>query len=285
MRSTSMRSTFTRKASKQEVVLIVGIRSAIGQACARALVDRGYRVYGTSRDPATLDLDALDLRRLPMDVTDDDAVATAVQTVLEEAGRLDVVVNNAGFGFAGAVEDTSIEEAKEQFETNFFGVLRVCRAVLPAMRAQGQGLIINVSSIGGLMGLPYQGLYSASKFAVEGLTESLRMEVRPFGIDVVLLEPGDIRTDFTQNRRDVAAATTDPTYQRQYARALAKIEADERHGAPPEVVARTLLRILDQRRPKPRYITGPLYEKLAVWLKYILPHSLFERLLMKNYGL
>jgi NAD(P)-dependent dehydrogenase (short-subunit alcohol dehydrogenase family) len=267
------------------VALIVGVRSAIGRACARRLCDYGYEVYGTSRNPTTLEGQNEGFRPLKMDVNDDDAVKEAIHWVVEEARRLDVVVNNAGFGYGGAVEDTSVEEAKELFETNFFGVLRVCRAVLPTMRAQGRGLIVNVSSIGGLMGLPYQGLYCASKFAVEGLTESLRMEVAAFGIDVVLLEPGDIATSFTDHRRHVAASQTHATYQQQYATTLAQIEEDERHGAPPDVVARTLLRIVRQRRRRPRYLTGPFYEKVAVRLKYLLPDRLFEQVLMKNYGL
>jgi NAD(P)-dependent dehydrogenase (short-subunit alcohol dehydrogenase family) len=219
-----------------------------------------------------------------MDVTDAASVQAAVDRVLAEAGRIDVVVNNAGIGYAGAVEDTSLAEARATFETNFFGALRVCKAVLPAMRAQGAGLIVNVSSIGGLMGLPYQGLYSASKYALEGLSEALRIEVRPFGVRVVLVEPGDIRTAFTANRRSVQRAE-DPAspYREQYRRTLARIEADEVGGAPPEVVARTVARIVANPRPRLRYVVGPFYEQVAVWIKRLVPAGLFEWLMRMNY--
>jgi NAD(P)-dependent dehydrogenase (short-subunit alcohol dehydrogenase family) len=270
------------------VILITGARSGIGRACATALVGQGHRVYGTSRRLASVDAAALGYPMLAMDVDDDGSIRAGVDEVLKTAGRLDVVVNNAGFGYGGAIEDTSIGEAKALMETNFFGALRVCHAVLPHMRARGEGLIVNVSSIGGLMGLPFQGLYSASKFALEGLSASLRMEVKPFGIYVVLLEPGDICTSFTSNRRTVRAAKDDAfgasVYHERYAAALSRIEADEQGGSPPDVVARALLRIVNHRSPRPRYVVGPFYERIAVWASRMLPAGLFERILMTYYG-
>ena len=268
--------------SERKIVLITGARSGIGRACADALVAQGHQVYGTSRTPPS---ETPGFRILPMDVNDADSVEAGVQSVIEETGRLDVVVNNAGFGYGGSVEDTSVAEAKALFETNFFGPMRVCQAVLPTMRGQGSGLIVNVSSIGGLMGLPYQGLYSASKFALEGFTASLRMEVQRFGVNVVLLEPGDIHTPFTANRQQTAASQTSPVYQADYATALSRIESDERKGASPEVVGAALVRIVDLRAPRPRYLVGPFYEKLAVMASRLLPGRLFEKLLMSNYGL
>ncbi len=265
-----------------KVVLITGASSGIGRAAARHLAELGYRVYGTSRGACP---DTGGVTMLQMDVTDADAVSAGIQTILAREGRLDVVVNNAGFGYGGAVEETSIDEARATFETNVFGVLRVCRAALPVMRAQGAGLIVNVSSIGGLMGMPFQGLYAASKFAVEGLTETLRMEVKAFGIDVVLLEPGDIRTDFTARRRTTAEAAASDIYREQYARTLDKIAADEQGGADPQVAAKTLARILASRRPRLRYTTGPVYQKLAVFVKRIVPHALFEWVLMQNFAM
>jgi len=265
-----------------QVVLITGASSGIGRICAETLDAQGYRVYGTSRKPP--DEVACGFRLLQMDINDSESVAAGVQTILDETGRIDVAVNNAGFGYGGAVEDTSIDEAKAIFEANFFGVLRVCRAVLPTMRKQRRGLIVNVSSIGGLMGLPYQGLYCATKFAVEGMSEALRMEVKPFGVHVTILEPGDIHTPFTANRRNTAASQTHETYREPYQRALAKIEADEIGGDSPEVVAKALLHIVRQRNPKPRYIVGPFYEKLAVWVKSFLPATIFEKIIMKNYN-
>ena len=274
--------------TESKVILITGARSGIGRACAEALVTQGHRVYGTSRNPTDVASDGLGFPLLAMDVDDTDSVLAGVDSILEASGRLDVVVNNAGFGYGGAVEDTSIAEAKALFETNLFGVLRVCRAVLPHMRARRSGLIVNVSSIGGLIGLPFQGLYSAGKFALEGLSASLRMEVLPFGVHVVLLAPGDIRTSFTANRRTVQAAAGDAgaasAYRERYVAALSRIEADEQGGPSPEVVARTLTRIVSRRAPRPHYVVGPFYEKVAVWASRALPARLFERLLMTYYG-
>lgn len=193
------------------VVFITGASSGIGKICAEHLHAKGYRVYGTSRrassTPQAVGSDRF--RLIAMDVNSEDSVQRAIQTVLVAEGRIDVVLNNAGDGVAGSVEDTSLDEAQRQLDTNFFGVLRVCHAALPIMRRQASGLIVNVSSLGGLVGLPFQGLYSASKFAVEGMTEALRMEVRPFGVRVVLVEPGDFRTGFTEQRRKAVAAQRD----------------------------------------------------------------------------
>ena len=184
----------------RKVILITGASSGIGNACAQHLASRGYRVYGTCR---SLDGQRLheNIQMLSMNVDDDLSVDNAVARLLQESGRLDGVVNNAGFALMGSVEDTSIDEARAQMETNFFGVLRVCRSVLPVMRKQGSGYIINISSLAGVLGLPFSGLYSASKFALEGMTESLRLELRSFGVCVVLIEPGDFNTQLPANRR------------------------------------------------------------------------------------
>jgi NAD(P)-dependent dehydrogenase (short-subunit alcohol dehydrogenase family) len=170
------------------VVLVTGASSGIGLSCAAHLAERGFRVYGTSRRPAAGPESRVTM--LTADVTDDHSVEHLVGTVLDREQRLDIVVNNAGMALAGPVEKTSIEEAKRQLEVNFFGAFRVCCAALPAMRSQRSGYIVNIGSIGGLVALPYQAMYSASKFALEGLSESLRMEVRPFGVRVVIIEPG-----------------------------------------------------------------------------------------------
>jgi len=223
---------------------------------------------------------------IAMDVTSEDSVAHALKSILAREGRLDVVFNNAGDGIAGSVEDTSIEEARQQLDTNFFGVLRVCRAALPILRRQGAGLIVNVSSLGGLVGLPFQGLYSASKFAVEGMTEVLRMEVRPFGVRVALIEPGDFRTGFTAQRRKVLAAQRDSAYAERFGKALAVMERDETHGADPLAVARLLERIINTRSPRPRYKVGGFLQTLSVGLlRKILPQKVFEYLLMASYGI
>src|ERR1700759_3251829 len=183
----------------KQVVLVTGASSGIGLACATYLAGRGYRVYGTSRRAGTSQKGSVAM--LVADVTNDLSVEQAVAAVLEREGRLDIVVNNAGMCLAGPAENTSIEAAKSQLEVNFFGAHRVCRAVLPIMRSQRAGYIVNIGSIGGLVAIPYQSMYSASKFALEGFSESLRMEVRPFGIRVVIIEPGDHKTAITENRR------------------------------------------------------------------------------------
>jgi len=218
-----------------------------------------------------------------MDVTSDESVERGIKLILAHEGRLDVVVNNAGYGLSGAVEDTGIEEARAQMETNFLGVTRVCHAVLPIMRQQGGGYLVNISSIGGLIGIPFQGLYSASKFAIEGFTEALHAEVRPYGIRVVLIEPGDFRTGFTANRRKTHAAQGETIYRERFAKALGVMESDETHGATPEKVGYLLERIITTRSPRLRYMVGPVSEKIAVGLKKVMPSRLFEWAIMKYY--
>jgi NAD(P)-dependent dehydrogenase (short-subunit alcohol dehydrogenase family) len=275
----------------KRVILISGTSSGFGKACAEHLCARGYRVFGTSRTDAPASQGAAAaggpgaLDRLQMNVNDDASAKQAVETVLARAGRIDVVVNNSGIGIAGAVEDTTIEEARAQFETNFFGVLRVCRAVLPAMRAQGSGTIINISSIGGLVGIPFQALYSASKFAVEGLSEALRLEVRPFGIRVVLVEPGDARTRFTARRVRTAASLSNPGYREACERAVAIMEADERNGMAPERVALLVEKIIRARSPRLRYVVAPAPEAIAFGLRRFVPAGVFEWGLRRYYRL
>ena len=179
--------------SNQKVVLITGASSGVGQSTARLLSQKGYKVFGTSRNPASAEaIPAVEM--LALDVRSDDSVAACVKAVTNEAGRIDVLVNNAAYELAGALEETSMDEAKTQFETNFFGVIRMVKAVLPSMRQQKQGQIINVSSLSGVSSIPFMGIYSASKFALEGYTEALRLEVNPFNIHVSLTEAGFLKT-------------------------------------------------------------------------------------------
>lgn len=264
------------------VVLITGASSGIGEACARRLAAEGDRVYGTSRHSSE-ETGASDVQMLAMDVNSDESVNAAIEQIVQAEGRIDAVVNNAGFGIAGAIEDTSIEEARALFETNFFGMLRVCRAVLPVMRKAHHGTIVNTSSLGGRIGLPYQGLYSATKFAVEGMSEALRMEVHQFGIRVIMIEPGDFRTGFTKNRRYVAAAQQDSIYRESFERTIKVAENDEQSGSSPEQIARLLVRILGSRSPKVRYSVGGISQRGAAILKQIFPSRVFEWALMKYY--
>ncbi|WP_290623769.1 MULTISPECIES: SDR family oxidoreductase [unclassified Archaeoglobus] len=261
------------------IVLITGASSGIGKTCAEHLISKGYKVYGTSRKAKF----PPEGHMIQMDVRDDDSVRKCIDYIIEREGRIDVVVNNAGIGIAGAVEETTIEEAKNIFETNFFGVHRVCRAVLPIMRRQRSGLIVNISSIMGLIALPFQPFYSAAKFALEGYSEALRMEVKPFGIKVVLIEPGDINTPFVDNRKIVENRI--PDYKPYFDRVMSIVERNERGGPPPEVVAKLLERVIKAKNPKPRYRVGPFMERVAANLKGVIPDGIFEKLVMRNYGI
>lgn len=276
----------------QAVVVVTGASSGIGRACAIHLTRRGYRVFGTTRrdpDQVVEDLrqpltmsDQLDV--VTMDVNDNESVVRAMETIVEKAGRLDAVVNCAGFGIAGAIEETSDEEARAIFETNLLGILRVCRAAIPTMRTQGSGMIVNISSIGGRIGLPFQGFYSATKFALEGLTEALRMEIHGFGIRAVLIEPGDFCTGFTDSRHLVETSSTSGAYRTAQEHVLSIVEKDERGGAAPDAIARLVARILSKRSPRVRYTVGPVAQKLAAALKRMLPSKWFEWALSKYYG-
>ena len=269
-----------RKADEAKVVLVTGASSGIGRACADLLARSGFTVYGTSRSTAEGETEG-GWTSFPIDVRDEASVLRGVDRVLAQEGRLDALVNSAGYGIGGAVEDTTVHEARDLFETNFFGALRVCQAVLPHLRTQGAGTIVNVSSIGGRIALPFQGLYSASKFALEGLTEALRMEVKPLGIRVVLVEPGDTRTPFTAHRRRMTA--TGDAYLGRYKRALDRAERDEAAGIRPEAVARLVLRVLRRRSPRLRYTVGNPFQRLAVCLRGVLPGRLFEWGIMRYY--
>ena len=276
----------------QAVVLITGASSGIGRACAVHLARQGYHVFGTTRrvsDQVETELrqslgatDQLDV--VTMDVDENKSVVRAMENIVEKVGRLDAVVNCAGFGIAGAIEETSDEEARAIFETNLLGILRVCRAAIPTMRTQASGILINISSIGGRIGLPFQGFYSAAKFALEGLTEALRMEIRGFGIRAVLIEPGDFCTGFTDSRYLVKLSSSSDVYRAAQEHVLSIVEKDERGGGSPDAIARLVARILAKRSPRVRYTVGPAAQKLAAALKRILPSKWFEWALSKYYG-
>ncbi|HZT30028.1 MAG TPA: SDR family NAD(P)-dependent oxidoreductase [Bryobacteraceae bacterium] len=266
---------------EQRVVLVTGASSGIGHACARQLAERGFRVFGTSRMAGPKEGP---VRMLRMDVTDDASVLQGVDAILQSEGRLDIVVNNAGIAVAGPLESTSLDEARRLLDVNLLGVFRVCRAVLPWMRRQGGGFLVDISSIGGLIGIPYQPFYSASKFALEGLSESLRLEARPFGVRVVLIEPGDTRTPITRHRTVAADAATNRLYPA-FPAALERMASDEQQGPGPERVARLLCRIVNHPRPRLRYTTGPPAQRAAVWLKRLMPYTLLEYGMRRYYGL
>lgn len=270
---------------KQRVVLVTGASSGIGEACATYLAARGFRVYGTSRRAAGGERSTPGVIMLAVDVTDNTSVEQAVAEILAHEGRLDIVINNAGMGIAGPLEATSEQAAQQQFEVNFFGAVRVCRAVLPAMRQQRSGYIVNIGSIGGLIAIPYQSMYSASKFALEGMSEALRMEVHSFGVNVVLVEPGDHKTSITHNRQTTELDETQNAYRSSFNAAITKTAHDEQGGPGPERIARLVHRIVNQPSPRLRYTVGPLPQRLAVWLKRLGPYRLMEFILRTYYGI
>lgn len=262
------------------VVLITGASAGIGRACADRLHSAGWTVVGASRRGTS----SGPWDGLVMDVDDEASVRVGVADVLARHGRIDAVVASAGWGVAGAVEHTSIDEAKAQVETNLWGATRVVQGVLPAMRAQGGGRIVLISSIGGIVAIPFQAFYSASKFALEGLGEALAYEVAPFGIAVTLVEPGNVRTDFTANRKMAVASTDDPVYQSALDTAVGVMERDEANGVAPDDVAIVVQRVLDTRRPPRRASVGKAGERVGILAKRLLPHRIFEAAAKSSLG-
>jgi short-subunit dehydrogenase len=271
----------------RKVVLITGASSGIGKAAANLFAKDGFRVYGTSRkrqaeEAAEKEADVNGfVRMIQMDVCSAASVKEAIDYILKHEGRIDILVNNAGFGIAGSVEDTSEEEAFKQFDTNFFGVHRVLRQVIPIMRKQGSGLIINVSSVAGLISIPFQAMYSASKYAVEALTEALRLELKPYGIKAVAVEPGDTNTGFTGSRQFVAESENS-VYRSRFIKAIDTMIKDETNGPGPEKVARVIIKAARMKNPPVRIVSGFSY-KLLVLLRRIIPARLGEFILYKIY--
>lgn len=258
------------------VVVITGASSGIGKAIAVFLMDRGYKVYGTSRKQPSGENEVRAaagdgfIKMLQLDVCSEESAREAVNRVLEDEGRIDVVINNAGMGIAGSIEDTSPDEALKQFDTNFFGMHRMIRQVLPAMRKQGNGLIINISSVAAVFPIPYQAMYVASKAAIEGMSGCLRNEVRPFGIKVALVEPGDTKTGFTDSRVFAAAADENSAYAGFFRKSLNVMIRDETHGPDPVVVAREVYRVMKRKNPPIRVVVGLKY-KIFVFIIRIIP--------------
>jgi len=274
--------------NSDRVVLVTGASSGIGKCCAEYLAKQGYRVYGTSRRTGSTSTGQLSsnthfFQMIRMDVTDESSVRQGIDHIIARESRIDVVVNNAGFAIIGSLEDTTIEEVKSQLETNFFGSLRVCRTVLPIMRRQDSGYIINISSIGGLISLPFQSAYSASKFALEAAMEALRLEVRPFGIQVVLIEPGDFKTEITQHRRKAGQATRHSAYTDTFQKVLRIVESGERNAPTPESIAILINKVIRMKSPRLRYTAGKISQRIAVPLKKILPSRLFESLIASTF--
>ncbi len=265
---------------EETVVLVTGASGGIGRAIASAFAGAGARVFGTSRDPASVRDAPEGVEFLEWDAHKESSADACAASALERAGRVDILVCNAGMGIGGSIEDVPVADAIRQFDANVFGVLRMLRAVLPGMRQRYSGLVLVVGSAAGRIAVPFQGHYSASKFALEGLVESLRLELRPFGVRAALIEPGDTRTGFTDSRRSLPSS---PAYAEAATRAIGVMEKDERSGADPAGVGALALRLARRRRLRVRYPIGPAFQLLALGLKRILPSRAFEAFLAVYY--
>lgn len=265
-----------------KVVLITGGSSGIGKSVGEYLSQKGYTVYGTSRSPKRYPDSKIKL--VALDVANSESIETAVQTVISAEGRLDILINNAGAGITGPIEEIPNEEIRRNFETNVFGPINVIKAVLPQMRHQKSGLIINVTSIAGYMGLPYRGIYSASKGALELITEAFRMEIKDFNIQMTNVAPGDFATNIAAGRYH-APVLEDSPYKETYSFSLKMMDDHVDDGNNPQQMADAIYKIIQTKAPKIHYKVGAFMQKFSIVLKRILPDKVYEKLLMNHYKL
>ena len=264
-----------------KVVLITGGSSGIGKSIGEYLHQKGFVVYGTSRNPEKIDNSIFPL--VTLDVRYANSIHKAVAEVIEKTGRLDVLINNAGVGITGPIEEIPTHEIKNHFETNFFGPIEVMKAVLPQMRSQKSGLIINVTSIAGYMGLPYRGIYSASKGALGLITEAIRMETKSFGIQVTNIAPGDFATNIAAGRYH--APVIGSAYEIPYGNTLKSMDEHVDSGSNPKQMAEAVYAIIQNANPKIHYKIGAFMQKFSIVLKRILPDKVYEKMLMNHYKL
>ena len=267
----------THSSTSKKVALVTGASGGIGRSAARALAEAGFVVVGTSRSAARVD-PLPGVTFVDLDVTNDASVESAVADVIGRFGRVDVLVNNAGLGLAGAAEESSMDQAQALFDTNVFGLLRVTNAVLPHMRAQGSGRVVNISSVLGFLPAPFMAIYAATKHAVEGYTESIDHEVRQHGIRVLLVEPGYTSTDFEAN----AAWSDSPlaAYDDQRRTANKILSAAMQDADSPDVVATKVVEAATAARPRGRYPAGPLAARVSLLRRYV-PRSAFDKQIRK----
>ncbi|MHC0447857.1 SDR family oxidoreductase [Flavobacterium sp. 3-218] len=265
-----------------KVVLITGGSSGIGKSIGEFLHKKGFVVYGTSRNPEKVLNSIFPL--VALDVRNSDSIKTAVSRIIETSGRLDIVINNAGVGITGPLEEIPTEEIRNNFETNFFGPIEVMKAALPQMRKQNSGLIINITSIAGYMGLPYRSVYSASKGALELITEALRMEVKSFGIEITNVAPGDFATNIAAGRYH-APVIKDSAYEKVYGDVLATMNDHVEAGSNPNEMAEAVYKIIQTKKPNVHYKVGAFMQKFSIVLKRALPDKMYEKMLMNHYKL
>ena len=266
----------------QKVVVITGGSSGIGKSVGEFLSDKGFTVYGTSRNPERITNSRFPL--LALDVRNKESIQKAFAEVIAKSGRIDVVINNAGVGITGPIEEIPTEEIRNNFETNFFGPIEVMKAALPQMRSQKSGLIINITSIAAYMGLPYRGIYSASKGALELITEAIRMEVKSFGIHITNVAPGDFATNIASGRYH-APVISGSAYETPYGNTLKMMDEHVDSGSNPNEMAEAIYKIIQTSNPKIHYKIGVFMQKFSIVLKRILPDKVYEKMLMNHYKL
>ncbi|WP_377326021.1 oxidoreductase [Pimelobacter simplex] len=271
-----------------KVALVTGASSGIGEATALELAAAGYSVYAAARRVDRMEhLKSSGIRPLGMDVTDDSSLIAGVSRIVEEAGRIDVLVNNAGYGSYGALEDVPMTEARAQFDVNVFGAARLTQLVLPHMRAQRSGKIVNVTSMGGKVHTPLGAWYHATKFALEALSDCLRMEVAPFGIDVIVIEPGGIKTEWAGIAADkVRAVSSEGPYAPQGTAVADSLssESTQKRSSPPELIGRTIRKAVDARKPKTRYAVG-FGARPLILIHDVLPDRTYDALMRRVTGI
>ncbi|MCO5231026.1 MAG: oxidoreductase [Chitinophagales bacterium] len=268
-----------------QVVLVTGASSGMGKATAKLLVQNGYEVFASARRLERMEeLKALGVHVLYMDLADDVSLQKGVTQIIQEAGRIDVLVNNAGFGAFGAIEDMSIEDARYQFEVNLFGAARLIQLVLPIMRKNKFGKIVNISSVGGKFATPYGGWYHASKYALEGLSDSLRNEVKQFGIDVIIIEPGGVQSEWGDIAMDILAENSVNSVYKPSIDSLINIMKNPQvtsRNAPPLVIAKLILKAIKSKLPKARYVDGFMASPILLG-KRLLPDNVFDSIMMSQ---
>lgn len=265
-----------------KVVLITGGSSGIGKSVGEYLTQKGFKVYGTSRNPDNYPDSKFPI--LALDVKKNDTIKQTVKTIIGNEGQLDVLINNAGAGITGPIEEIPDEEIRANFDTNFFGPINVIKAVLPKMREQNSGLIVNVTSIAGYMGLPYRGVYSASKGALELLTEAFRMELKDFNIKMTNVAPGDFATNIAAGRYH-APLLDDSPYKKPYGDTLNLMDTHVDNGSDPNLMAEAVYKIINTSNPKVHYKVGEFLQKFSIVLKRVLPSKVYEKMLMNHYKL
>ena len=264
-----------------KVVLITGASSGIGKAIAEYLHSKGYIVYGTSRNPKKYALQT-SFTLLQLDVTNTDSIRQLIGEILNKEKRLDILINNAGAGITGPLEEIPTSEIIQNFNTNYFGPIEVTKAVLPQMRKQGQGFVIHITSIAGYMGLPYRGIYSAAKAALEITSEAWRMELKEFNIKMTTIAPGAFATNIAAGRYHAPLLQNSP-YRKTYGRTLELINEDVNKGKDPLEIAKQIHQILKQDKPKVHYRIGAFLQKFSIVLKKVLPDTMYEKMLRKHF--